>query len=111
MQELVFDMSDESSDESQKNKHKMPPDFDINANIPTLREQFKKIPLVMSFHHLIRRLEEQKAKNDGRTFYFYFILVSLDFCNYNLTLRLCDLQGHRVGLAFYDYYRLSKKEL
>ena len=87
MQELIFDMSDESSDESQKNKHRMPPDFDINANIPTLREQFKKIPLVMSFHHLIRRLEEQKAKKDGSTFYFYFyfILASLNFHNYNLT--------------------------
>ena len=41
MQDRKFDMSDESSDESQKkNKHRMPPDFDINANIPTLREQF-----------------------------------------------------------------------
>ena len=71
MQERIFDMSDESSDESQKNKHRMPPDFDINANIPTLREQFKKIPLVMYFHHLIRRLEEQKAKKDVSMFYFY----------------------------------------
>ena len=45
----------------------LPADFDINANIPTLTQQLKKIPLTTYFYNLLMRMEGDKAKLDGRT--------------------------------------------
>ena len=47
----------------------LPADFDINENIPTLNQQLKKVPLTMYFYHLLMRMELDKAKRDGRTWY------------------------------------------
>ena len=54
-----------SADES----HKLPDDFNINATIPILREQLKKVSLKEYFHNLILRMEEERARagKDGRT--------------------------------------------
>ena len=45
----------------------LPADFDINDNIPTLTQQLKKVPLKMYFYNLLKRMELNKAKRDGRT--------------------------------------------
>ena len=47
----------------------LPTGFDINDNIPTLNQQLKKVPLSMYFYHLLMRMELDKAKRDGRTWY------------------------------------------
>ena len=44
----------------------LPVDFDINENIPTFKEQLKKVPLTMYFYNLLIRMEKDKAKRDGR---------------------------------------------
>ena len=49
-----------SADES----HKLPDDFNINATIPILREQLKKIPLTEYFHNFILREEKKRAEKD-----------------------------------------------
>ena len=49
-----------SADES----HKLPDDFNINATIPILRQQLKKIPLTEYFHNLILREEKKRAGKD-----------------------------------------------
>ena len=46
----------------------LPSDFDINADISTLTQQLKNIPLTMYFHNLVMRMEMKKAKREGRTF-------------------------------------------
>ena len=53
-------VSNMSADES----HKLPDDFNINATIPVLREQLKKIPLTEYFHNLILREEKKRAGKD-----------------------------------------------
>ena len=53
-----FDMGEEDG---------LPTDFDINANIPTLTLQIKKVPMCMYYHNYIMRMEKKKAKRDGRT--------------------------------------------
>jgi len=54
---------------SEDESHRLPADFDINATIPILSEQLKKVPLKDSFHNLILRMEKERARagNDGRT--------------------------------------------
>ena len=44
----------------------LPVDFDINDNIPTFKEQLKKVPLTTYFYNLLMRMEKDKAKRDGR---------------------------------------------
>ena len=46
----------------------LPDDFDINVPIPILTDMFKRLPLTIYFYHLIKRLEEEKTKKDGRTY-------------------------------------------
>ena len=46
----------------------LPTDFDINANIPTLTLQIKKVPMCMYYHNYIMRMEKEKAERDGRTY-------------------------------------------
>ena len=46
----------------------LPPDFDINANIPTLSYQLKSVPLTEYFYNLVKRMEMEKAKREGRKF-------------------------------------------
>ena len=48
-------------------QHGLPADFNIDANIPTLTLQLKRVPLSMYFHNLVLRMEEEKAKREGRT--------------------------------------------
>ena len=45
----------------------LPPDFDIDANIPTLTHQLKSIPLTTYFYNLVMRMEMEKAQREGRT--------------------------------------------
>ena len=45
----------------------LPPDFDINDNIPTFTQQLKRVPLCMYFYNLLMRMEMKKAKREGRT--------------------------------------------
>ena len=58
---------------SEDESHRLPADFDINATIPILSEQLKKVPLKDSFHNLILRMEKERARararagKDGRT--------------------------------------------
>ena len=55
---------------SEDESHRLPADFDINATIPILREQLKKVPLKDPFHNLILRMEKERARaragKDGR---------------------------------------------
>ena len=47
-------------------QHDLPKDFDINSNIPTLTMQLKRVPLSIQYYHLIKRMENEKARRDGR---------------------------------------------
>ena len=67
----------------------LPADFDINANIPTLTQQLKKIPLTTYFYNLLMRMEGDKAKRDGRTWIWvvavkmmYLLRVCLGMCGH-----------------------------
>ena len=48
-------------------QHGLPADFNIDTNIPTLSLQLQRVPLTTYFHNLIMRMEEEKAKREGRT--------------------------------------------
>ena len=50
----------------------LPPDFDINANIQTLTYNLKRVPLTTYFYNLVKRMELEKAKREGRTFKIYW---------------------------------------
>ena len=46
----------------------LPKDFDINAPIQALTDMImKRVPLVIYFYHLIKRLEEETSTTHGRT--------------------------------------------
>ena len=68
-----------SADES----YKLPDDFNINATIPILREQLKKIPLTEYFHNLI--LREEKKEPEKTEVRSYSISVYYVSC-YNATI-------------------------
>ena len=47
---------------------RLPKDFDINVSIDSLTDMImKRVPLVMYFYHLIKRLEEEASISHGRT--------------------------------------------
>ena len=50
------------------NQYALPSDFNIDAAIPTLTLQLNRVPLRMYFHNLVMRLENDKAKRDGRMY-------------------------------------------
>ena len=56
----------------------LPDDFDINAPIPILTDMFKRLPLTIYFYHLVKRLEEEKTKKDGRTYDVYCLYIFID---------------------------------
>ena len=44
----------------------------INANIQTLTYDLKRVPLTTYFYNLVKRMELEKAKREGRTFKIYW---------------------------------------
>ena len=46
---------------------RLPSDFDINDNIPTITQKLKRVPLSEYFYNLLMRMEMKKAKREGRT--------------------------------------------
>ena len=58
----------------------LPPDFDINANIQTLTYDLKRVPLAMYFYNLVKRMELEKAKREGRTFKTCILVMIMMLC-------------------------------
>ena len=69
----------------------LPADFDINANIPTLTQQLKKIPLTTYFYNLLMRMEGDKAKLDGRT-WIWLVVVKMMYLS-RVCLGMCGHMG------------------
>ena len=62
-------------DHEDKERDRLPDDFDIDLPIPILTDiVLKRVPLSIQFYHLIMRLENEKTVKDGRM-YIYIIFV------------------------------------